>query len=147
TIEVLFIEGVFKISQMADGLRKKAERLGGEFGLVVGYSPNFAIRSRNIGWPLAGRVAFPHFFASWCINPKERGGSELPPKVVQDLLAHSTISMTLDIYGHLFPSKVIVTSWRQPPSVYWAEARHKCGMAALSSIKTMRGHGLQIRGV
>jgi hypothetical protein len=35
TIEVYFIEGVFKISQMADGLRKKAERLGGEFGLVI----------------------------------------------------------------------------------------------------------------
>jgi AAA domain len=35
TIEVYFIEGVFKISQMADGLKKEAERLGGEFGLVI----------------------------------------------------------------------------------------------------------------
>ena len=34
-IEVFFIEGVFKISQMTDGLRKEAERLGGEFGLVI----------------------------------------------------------------------------------------------------------------
>jgi len=25
--------------------------------------------------------AFRDFFASWCINPKERGGRELPPKV------------------------------------------------------------------
>ena len=49
--------------------------------------------------------AFRHFFASWCINPKEGGGRELPPKVMQDLLGHSTISMTLEIYGHLFPSK------------------------------------------
>jgi len=24
--------------------------------------------------------AFRHFFASWCINPKERGGRELPPR-------------------------------------------------------------------
>jgi integrase len=46
--------------------------------------------------------AFRHFFASWCINPKERGGRELPPKVVQTLLGHSSIVMTLDVYGHLF---------------------------------------------
>ncbi len=47
--------------------------------------------------------AFRHFFASWCINPKERGGRELPAKVVQQLLGHSSIVMTLDRYGHLFP--------------------------------------------
>jgi integrase len=28
-----------------------------------------------------GLHAFRHFFASWCINPKTRGGRELPPKV------------------------------------------------------------------
>jgi len=48
--------------------------------------------------------AFRHFFASWCINPKERGGRELPAKVAQTLLGHSSITMTLDRYGHLFPS-------------------------------------------
>jgi integrase len=47
--------------------------------------------------------AFRHFFASWCINPRSRGGRELPPKEVQTLLGHSSIVMTLDIYGHLFP--------------------------------------------
>jgi integrase len=47
--------------------------------------------------------AFRHFFASWCINPKERGGRELSAKVVQQLLGHSSIVMTLDRYGHLFP--------------------------------------------
>lgn len=47
--------------------------------------------------------AFRHFFASWCINPKESGGRELPPKVVQELMGHSSITMTLDLYGHLFP--------------------------------------------
>lgn len=45
-----------------------------------------------------------HFFASWCINPKHRGGRELSAKVVQHLLGHSSIAMTLDLYGHLFPS-------------------------------------------
>jgi integrase len=46
--------------------------------------------------------ALRHFFASWCINPKDRGGRELPPKLVQTLLGHSSIVMTLDTYGHLF---------------------------------------------
>lgn len=44
-----------------------------------------------------------HFYASWCINPRADGGLELPPKVVQERLGHSTIAMTLDVYGHLFP--------------------------------------------
>jgi integrase len=55
------------------------------------------------GEPKYALHAFRHFFASWCINPKERGGRELPPKVVQHLLGHSSIVMTLDRYGHLFP--------------------------------------------
>jgi integrase len=56
------------------------------------------------GEPKYALHAFRHFFASWCINPKARGGRELPPKQVQYLLGHSTISMTFDIYGH-FPER------------------------------------------
>jgi integrase len=55
------------------------------------------------GEPKYGVHSFRHFFASWCINSKASGGRELPPKRVQYLLGHSTISMTFDIYGHLFP--------------------------------------------
>jgi integrase len=55
------------------------------------------------GEPKYALHAFRHFFASWCINPKERGGRELPAKVVQQLLGHTSIVMTLDRYGHLFP--------------------------------------------
>lgn len=50
-----------------------------------------------------GMHALRHFYASWCINPVNMGGMGLPPKVVQEQLGHSTISMTLDVYGHLFP--------------------------------------------
>jgi integrase len=55
------------------------------------------------GKPKYALHALRHFFASWCINPKERGGRELSAKVVQHLLGHSSIVMTLDRYGHLFP--------------------------------------------
>jgi integrase len=51
-----------------------------------------------------GMHALRHFYASWCINQKKDGGLELPPKTVQTRLGHSSIVMTLDVYGHLFPS-------------------------------------------
>jgi integrase len=51
-----------------------------------------------------GLHALRHFYASWCINRKADGGLELPAKVVQDRLGHASIVMTLDLYGHLFPT-------------------------------------------
>jgi len=50
-----------------------------------------------------GLHAFRHFYASWCINRSVDGGLELPLKVVQARLGHSSIQMTADHYGHLFP--------------------------------------------
>jgi integrase len=44
-----------------------------------------------------------HYCASWCINPVDRGGQGLQPKVVQTQLGHASITMTMDLYGHLFP--------------------------------------------
>jgi integrase len=55
------------------------------------------------GEPKYALHAFRHFFASWCVNPKSRGGRELPAKEAQALLGHSSIVMTLDLYGHMFP--------------------------------------------
>ena len=51
----------------------------------------------------SGVHALRHFFASWCINRRRDGGLELPIKTVQQRLGHSTIVMTADFYGHLFP--------------------------------------------
>jgi integrase len=50
-----------------------------------------------------GLHALRHFYASWCINRRVDGGLELPLKLVQARLGHSTITMTADVYGHLFP--------------------------------------------
>ncbi|MFL5259189.1 MAG: site-specific integrase, partial [Hyphomicrobiales bacterium] len=50
-----------------------------------------------------GLHALRHFYASWCINRRQDGGLELPAKVVQERMGHSSIMMTLDVYGHLFP--------------------------------------------
>jgi integrase len=60
------------------------------------------------GRPLAaakytGLHAVRHFYASWCINRRVDGGLELPPKMVQERMGHASITITMDIYGHLFP--------------------------------------------
>jgi integrase len=44
-----------------------------------------------------------HFYASWLINRKRDGGLELPAKTVQARMGHSSVVITMDTYGHLFP--------------------------------------------
>lgn len=44
-----------------------------------------------------------HFFASWLINSPEHGGLGVSPKRAQVVLGHSSLQMTMDLYGHLFP--------------------------------------------
>ena len=51
----------------------------------------------------AGLHSLRHFYASLCINSREQGGLGLLPKAVQERLGHSSITMTYDRYGHLFP--------------------------------------------
>lgn len=101
----------------------KARRLAtGGVGLVFGTRRGKPDDIHNIvrrGWWTAqiaagvtredGRAKYPgmhaarHFYASWCINPREAGGLGLDPKSVQERLGHSAIAVTLDTYGHLFP--------------------------------------------
>jgi integrase len=50
-----------------------------------------------------GWHALRHFYASWCINRKVDGGLELPAKMVQQRMGHASITVTMDVYGHLFP--------------------------------------------
>jgi len=45
-----------------------------------------------------------HFYASWLINRKADGGLELPAKTVQARMGHSSVVITMDTYGHLFPT-------------------------------------------
>lgn len=56
---------------------------------------------RKYGWPHCYR----HWYASWCINSKEDGGLALDAKRVSERLGHSSINITLNTYGHLFPQK------------------------------------------
>lgn len=60
-----------------------------------GFAP---LQRAAIGEVKYGLHSLRHFFASWAI---EQGFS---PKRLQALLGHSSIQMTFDTYGHLFPS-------------------------------------------
>jgi len=40
---------------------------------------------------------------SWLNNRPQDGGLGLPLKMVQERMGHSSITMTADTYGHLFP--------------------------------------------
>ncbi|TBF29304.1 tyrosine-type recombinase/integrase [Rhizobium ruizarguesonis] len=51
-----------------------------------------------------GFHALRHWYASWCINRRSEGGLELTAKAVQSRMGHSSIQVTFDTYGHLFPS-------------------------------------------
>lgn len=63
-----------------------------------------AVKTADASAPkYTGLHSLRHFYASWCINRKADGGLELPPKVVQHRLGHSSIMVTMDTYGHLFP--------------------------------------------
>jgi integrase len=55
------------------------------------------------GKPKYAIHALRHYYASWCINRKADGGLELPLKNVSAMLGHSSVGITADRYGHLFP--------------------------------------------
>jgi integrase len=50
-----------------------------------------------------GLHAARHFFASWLVNSRKDGGLGLSAKAAQVRLGHSSITMTMDVYGHWFP--------------------------------------------
>jgi integrase len=64
-----------------------------------------AWREAGIIGRYGGMHSLRHFYASWCINRKVDGGRELPAKIVSERLGHSSIVVTMDVYGHLFPAQ------------------------------------------
>lgn len=78
------------------GLVQQAHNAAGDLILNRRGGPTFKGR-------YTGTHALRHFYASWLINRKVDGGLEVPAKIVQQRMGHSTIVITLDTYGHLFP--------------------------------------------
>jgi integrase len=86
------------------GLVFPAPRDGGVLPHATLYKRAFgdAQRARGIvgedGKPKYGPHAFRHFCASWLI---EQG---FGPKRIMGIMGHASVTMTFDVYGHLFPA-------------------------------------------
>jgi integrase len=63
------------------------------------------LKNKNGKAKYTGLHALRHFHASMCLNPVSRGGLGLSPQETQARLGHSSIVITMDVYGHLFPKQ------------------------------------------
>ncbi|MBB3594395.1 integrase [Rhizobium sp. BK529] len=102
-LELVFPNGTGRVEQLNNILRRGLHPSWVAAGIAVD-SGEVDKKGKPIMEPkYTGMHALRHFFASWCINRKEDGGLGLTPKMVQERMGHSTIAMTMDTYGHLFP--------------------------------------------
>jgi integrase len=60
-----------------------------------------------------GLHALRHFYASWCINRRVDGGQELPLKVVQARMGHSSIQIPPIATGTCSREAMTAPSWRR----------------------------------
>jgi integrase len=74
-----------------------------DYSSIVTWGLIPAWKAAGVNGRYSGLHCLRHFYASWLINRKADGGLELPLKTVQGRLGHSTLAMTADVYGHLFP--------------------------------------------
>ncbi|APO67240.1 integrase family protein [Rhizobium gallicum] len=102
-IELVFPNGTGKVEQLNNILRRGLNPSWIAAGVAVETGEVDKDGKPVLAPKYTGLHALRHFYASWCINRRKDGGLELPPKVVQERLGHSTIAMTMDTYGHLFP--------------------------------------------
>jgi integrase len=86
-LNLVFPNGTGKVEDHANIIHRGWYELQRQTGIVDA-----------VGRPRYGLHSLRHLFASWAI---EQGFS---PKRLQVLLGHSSIQMTFDVYGHLFPS-------------------------------------------
>jgi integrase len=101
--DLVFPNGSGKVEQLNNILRRGLHPAWVAAGVVVETSEVDEHGKPVLVSKYSGLHCLRHWFASWCINRREDGGLGLPPKVVQERMGHSTIAMTMDTYGHLFP--------------------------------------------
>ncbi len=102
-LDLVFPTGSGTVEQLANIRRRGLLPTLIEAGITIETSDRDDKGNPVVEAKYTGMHALRHFFASWMINRKEDGGLGLTPKVVQERLGHSSIVMTMDVYGHLFP--------------------------------------------
>ncbi len=86
-LNLVFPNGAGRIENLANMYTRGFAPLQNDCGIV-----------NEDGKAKYGFHALRHFYASWLID------QGFQPKQVQTLMGHSTITLTFDTYGHLFPS-------------------------------------------
>lgn len=102
-LDLVFPNGTGKVEQLNNILRRGLHPAWVAAGVAIDRGEVDKNGKPVLAPKYTGMHALRHFYASWCINRRKDGGLELPPKVVQERLGHSSIMMTMDVYGHLFP--------------------------------------------
>ncbi|UVC17088.1 tyrosine-type recombinase/integrase [Mesorhizobium onobrychidis] len=102
-LELVFPNGLGKVESLANIINRGLMPAQVAAGVVVDTGERDDEGKPIVKARYTGMHCLRHFFASWCINRVADGGLGLPPKVVQERLGHSSIMMTMDVYGHLFP--------------------------------------------
>ncbi|MCV9997359.1 site-specific integrase [Pararhizobium sp. YC-54] len=101
--DLVFPNGSGKVEQLNNVLRRGLHPTWVAAGVTVETGELDKEGKPVLASKYSGLHCLRHWFASWCINRREDGGLGLPPKLVQERMGHSTIAMTMDTYGHLFP--------------------------------------------
>lgn len=102
-LDLVFPNGTGKVEQLNNILRRGLHPAWLRAGVAIDSGEVDEDGKPILDAKYTGMHALRHFYASWCINRRTDGGLELPAKVVQERLGHSSIMMTMDVYGHLFP--------------------------------------------
>lgn len=105
TLEYVFPTGTGKIESRSNIVKRGLIPAMIAAGLAVESGKVDEEGNAILAAKYSGTHALRHFYASWCINPTAAGGLGLSPKAVQERLGHSSIVMTMDTYGHLFPAE------------------------------------------
>lgn len=103
-LDLVFPNGAGKVEQLNNIVRRGLQPALIAAGVTEDTGEVDAEGRAVLAAKYGGMHALRHFFASWLINRPKDGGLGLPPKVVQERMGHSSIVMTMDVYGHLFPS-------------------------------------------
>ncbi|MES0053409.1 site-specific integrase [Mesorhizobium sp. M0078] len=102
-LDLVFPNGQGKVEQLNNIVRRGLQPTEVRAGVSVDTGKLDAEGEPILEAKYKGLHALRHFYASWCINRQEDGGLGLPLKVVQERMGHSSVTMTADVYGHLFP--------------------------------------------
>jgi integrase len=102
--DLVFPNGAGKVENLNNMLKRGLHPLWIDAGVTTDTGKIDEHGNPVLEQKYSGLHCLRHWFASWCINRKQDGGLGLTPKLVQERMGHSTIAMTMDTYGHLFPS-------------------------------------------